>query len=58
LARLGALGYHVNRIQPLDMFPQTYHIEAIAELTKRSQGSGGPLKSASENTRTFGLFNP
>ncbi|MGD0624759.1 MAG: 23S rRNA (uracil(1939)-C(5))-methyltransferase RlmD [Thermodesulfobacteriota bacterium] len=38
LARLGALGYHVNRIQPLDMFPQTYHIEAIAELTKGSKG--------------------
>jgi 23S rRNA (uracil1939-C5)-methyltransferase len=39
LACLGALGYPVKRIQPLDMFPQTYHIEAIAELTK---GSNGP----------------
>jgi 23S rRNA (uracil1939-C5)-methyltransferase len=34
LAQLGALGYQVKRIQPLDMFPQTYHIEVIAELTK------------------------
>ena len=34
LARLGALGYRVRRIQPLDMFPQTYHMEVIAELTK------------------------
>jgi 23S rRNA (uracil1939-C5)-methyltransferase len=32
LARLSSLGYNVERIQPLDMFPQTYHIEVIAEL--------------------------
>jgi 23S rRNA (uracil1939-C5)-methyltransferase len=32
LAHLVSLGYNVKRIQPLDMFPQTYHIEAIAEL--------------------------
>jgi len=35
LARLGSLGYNVQRVQSLDMFPQTYHIEVIAEL-KRS----------------------
>ncbi|MDO8956331.1 MAG: methyltransferase domain-containing protein [Deltaproteobacteria bacterium] len=33
LTRLIALGYNVKRIQPLDMFPQTYHIEVIGELT-------------------------
>lgn len=36
LARLERLGYRLLRIQPLDMFPQTYHIEVIAELGKTS----------------------
>lgn len=27
--------YDVQMIQPVDMFPQTYHIEAVAKLTKR-----------------------
>jgi 23S rRNA (uracil1939-C5)-methyltransferase len=34
LVRLAALGYKVKKIQPLDMFPQTSHIEVIAELQK------------------------
>ena len=34
LARLEELGYNITRIQPLDMFPQTYHLEVIAELAK------------------------
>jgi len=33
LAHLQTLGYHVRRIQPIDMFPHTYHIEVMAELT-------------------------
>lgn len=32
LRRLGEMGFRLTRIQPLDMFPHTYHIEVIAEL--------------------------
>jgi 23S rRNA (uracil1939-C5)-methyltransferase len=32
LRRLGEMGFRLRRIQPLDMFPHTYHIEVIAEL--------------------------
>ncbi len=27
--------YEVKRVQPVDMFPQTYHIECVAELVRR-----------------------
>ncbi len=27
--------YHVERIQPVDMFPQTYHIESVAVLSRK-----------------------
>jgi 23S rRNA (uracil1939-C5)-methyltransferase len=27
--------YEVVEIQPVDMFPQTYHIEAVAKLARR-----------------------
>jgi 23S rRNA (uracil1939-C5)-methyltransferase len=39
LARdLGELvsGYEVSQVQPLDMFPHTHHVEALAQLSKRS----------------------
>lgn len=35
LAKLEGMGYDMKRIQALDMFPQTYHMEAIAELQRR-----------------------
>lgn len=28
-------GYLLNRLQPIDMFPHTYHIEAIAEMVRK-----------------------
>jgi 23S rRNA (uracil-5-)-methyltransferase RumA len=30
--------YHVTQIQPVDMFPHTYHVESVAKLIKRSNG--------------------
>jgi 23S rRNA (uracil1939-C5)-methyltransferase len=37
---LSDLGYTLNRLQPLDMFPQTAHIEAVALLTRDSGMEG------------------
>ena len=30
--------YHIDAIQPVDMFPQTYHIESVAKLTLKKSG--------------------
>ena len=34
LGLLSAGGYTVEKVQPVDMFPQTHHIENVALLTK------------------------
>ena len=34
LSRLAANGWNVKQVQPIDMFPQTYHIECVAQLER------------------------
>jgi len=38
LKRLTDRGYRLVQVQPVDMFPQTYHIESVSLLTREGGG--------------------
>ncbi|MBO8141789.1 MAG: 23S rRNA (uracil(1939)-C(5))-methyltransferase RlmD [Firmicutes bacterium] len=38
LKRLRGLGYDTERVQPVDMFPMTAHVECVATVIRRPQG--------------------
>ncbi len=48
---LCAGGYAIDRIQPLDMFPQTHHVECLAALSLKSAATSLTLASASPRRR-------
>ena len=35
VTRFEALGYHLDKVQPVDLFPQTHHVETVALMTRK-----------------------
>jgi 23S rRNA (uracil1939-C5)-methyltransferase len=35
-------GYHLERMEVLDLFPDTHHTEVVTRFTRRRAGSTGP----------------
>ncbi len=53
-AQLVEGGYTLERVRPVDMFPQTPHIECVAEFTKATPGRGSGGQSISDSVAPHG----
>ena len=48
LRELKPFGYEINRVQPIDLFPQTYHVETIVTLERRADDPASPRQRNSD----------